>query len=96
MVERRLIAPSTTIKKTASSKQSGGVTGNKNPMLHNNLSRVIRWFKGRTTFESHKINKEFGWQSGFFEHIIRDEKSYLRVKSYIRRNPENRAEDKFK
>lgn len=32
----------------------GGITGGKNPMLHENLSRIIRWYKGRTTFEIRK------------------------------------------
>ncbi|MEA2078018.1 MAG: transposase, partial [Candidatus Marinimicrobia bacterium] len=29
----------------------GGITGNNNPMLYQNLSRIIRWYKGRVTFE---------------------------------------------
>ena len=65
----------------------GGVTGNKNPMLHDNLSRIIRWFKGRATFDCRKINPEFQWQSGYYEHIIRDRDSFQRIKYYIRHNP---------
>ena len=29
------------------------------------------------------------------DHVIRDEQSYLRIKSYIRNNPANWDEDKF-
>ena len=47
----------------------GGITGYKNPMLHNNLSKIIRWYKGRTTFESWKTNPDFTWQSRFHDHI---------------------------
>ncbi|RRA99785.1 transposase [Larkinella rosea] len=36
----------------------GGIAGNKNPMLHDNLSRIIRWYKGRTTFEIRKFGKD--------------------------------------
>lgn len=67
----------------------GGVTGNKNPMLHDNLSRIIRWFKGRTTFECRKINGHFGWQSRFYDHVIRDWESHERIRKYIRNNPLN-------
>lgn len=39
------------INHASTNVEIGGVTGNKNPMLHDNLSRIIRWFKGRSTFE---------------------------------------------
>lgn len=38
---------------------TGGVTGDDNPMRKNNLARIIRWYKGRTSFEIHKIAKSF-------------------------------------
>ncbi|GAB3916159.1 hypothetical protein GCM10028804_02030 [Larkinella terrae] len=34
----------------------GGIAGSKNPMLNDNLSRIIRWYKGRTTFEIRKFD----------------------------------------
>jgi putative transposase len=40
----------------ASPKKSGGFAGNKNPMLHDNLSRIIRWYKGRCTFEIRRLS----------------------------------------
>lgn len=75
---------------------TGGITGNKNPMLHENLSRVIRWYKGRTTFESRKIHVDFGWQPGFYDHIIRNPIAYKRIRRYIRNNPENWNCDRLK
>ena len=50
----------------------GGITGQHNPMLHKSISRVIRWYKGRCSFEIRKVNPEFGWQTRFHDHVIRD------------------------
>ena len=65
----------------------GGFSGNKNPMLHNNVPRVLRWYKGRVSFESRKIHARFAWQPRFYDHIIRSEKSYYIVSEYIISNP---------
>jgi len=86
-VETRLIA--------SLPQQPGGVTGNHNPMLHQNLSRILRWYKGRCTFEIRKIVPEFQWQSRFHDHIIRDEASYQKIKNYIKNNPANWNVDCF-
>ena len=64
-------------------------------MLHDNLSRVLRWYKGRVTFESHKISPAFKWQARFHDHIIRDEKAFQNITKYIEENPLNWNEDKF-
>ncbi len=50
------------------------------------LSKIIRWFKGKTTYEiHHSLNfPEFGWQPRFYEYIIRDEKSLRKIREYIR------------
>ena len=73
----------------------GGITGNANPMLHNNISRIINWFKGRVTFESHKIDKNFAWQSRFYDHIIRSENSHKALQNYIVNNPNNWKNDEY-
>ena len=65
----------------------GGVTGNKNPMLWDNLSRAIRWFKGRTSYEARKVCPNFGWQSKFHDQVIRDADAYASISNYIRNNP---------
>lgn len=69
-------------------KNRGGVTGDKNPMLHENLSRVIRWFKGRASFEIRKIEPGFAWHERFHESIIRDDEALQKIRRYIRENPE--------
>ena len=74
---------------------TGGITGNKNPMLTDNLSRIIRWYKGRITFESRKIHADFEWQTRFHDHIIRNDESFKRIQEYILTNPKNWKEDKF-
>lgn len=74
---------------------TGGVTKNDNPMLHHNLSRIIRWYKGRSSFEIRKTNAKFAWQTRFYDHIIRDFDSYHRIEEYIQNNPAKWEEDGF-
>ena len=64
-------------------------------MLCDNLSRIVRWYKGRVSFESHKIDSGFGWQSRFHEHIIRNNESHNRISDYIMNNVECWNDDKF-
>ncbi len=40
--------------------------------------------------------KEFGWQGRFHDHIIRDKKALNNIRRYIKNNPRNWTEDKFK
>lgn len=73
----------------------GGMTGIYNPMLYQNLGRVIRWYTGRVSFEAHKIVPEFNWQRRFNEQIIRDEEEYEIKIRYIQNNPLKWKEDEF-
>jgi REP element-mobilizing transposase RayT len=76
-------------------QKTGGFAGNKNPMLNNNISRVVRWYKGVCTFEMRKLHADFQWQSRFHDHIIRNDDEYQRIVNYINTNPENWEKDKF-
>lgn len=38
---------------------------------------------------------EFAWQARFYDHIIRNKKSYDQISNYILNNPKNWAEDRF-
>ncbi len=76
-------------------KYPGGITGKNNPMLFDNLSRAIRWYKGKTSFYCHKIHSDFTWQSRFHDHIIRDENEYWKIRQYILNNPKRWSEDKY-
>lgn len=73
----------------------GGFSGENNPMLADNISRIIRWYKGRCTFEIRKINPNFRWHSRFHDHIIRNSESFERIQNYIEENPSRWKEDKF-
>ena len=73
----------------------GGITGEHNPMIQENLSRILRWYKGRVTFECRKIHADFSWQGRFHDHIIGDEGEFERIKNYIIDNPSKWNEDKF-
>jgi putative transposase len=73
----------------------GGFSGENNPMLSDNISRIIRWYKGRCTFEMRKINPNFGWHPRFHDHIIRNSESFERIQNYIEENPARWEEDKF-
>jgi len=68
-------------------KISGGCTKDNNPMLQKNLARVIRWYKGRTSFEMRRMDKSFSWQPRYHEHIIRNQKSLDDLRHYIWTNP---------
>ena len=76
-------------------QKTGGVTGHHNPMLHDNLSHIVRWYKGRMTFESRKIRLDFAWQTRFYDHIIRNRTAWQNIRTYIKNNPLNWKEDRF-
>lgn len=73
---------------------NGGFAGKKNPMIHKNISRVIRWYKGRCSFEMRKIQSDFTWQKLFHDHIIRNQEAFLNIKRYIIDNLKKWDEDK--
>ncbi len=66
---------------------NGGITGNKNPMPINGIPKMIRWFKGRATFELRKTANDFAWQSRYYDRIIRNREEYFAVINYIKNNP---------
>ncbi len=75
---------------TAAANEEGGITRVYNPMLStNSLSRIIRWYKGRCTFEIKKINKPgyFEWQGRFYDHIVRNKRDLKKIREYIQANP---------
>ena len=68
-----------------------GVDACGRPMAAPTLSRVLNQFKGY-------VSKQAGfslWQKGFYEHIIRNEQSYLEICQYIEENPSRWAEDSY-
>jgi REP element-mobilizing transposase RayT len=72
------------------SKIAGGITGNKNPMLtDHSIGKIIRWYKGRCTFEMRKLDGSFAWQGRFHDRIIRNYEELVRVREYISANVRN-------
>jgi len=64
-------------------------------MFHENISRMVRWYKGRCTFEIRKIHAEFAWQPRFYDYIIRNAEAFERIQNYIANNPRNWSDDTF-
>ena len=75
--------------------KTGGFAGENNPMLQDNISRIIRWYKGRCSFEMRKVDKNFNWQARFHDHIIRNSESFEKIQTYIVDNPALWEEDRF-
>jgi REP element-mobilizing transposase RayT len=60
------------------------------------ISVIIQQYKSSVTRFVNKNNvSHFRWQSRFYEHIIRNEKSRQQITDYILTNPRNWQEDKF-
>ena len=55
------------------------------------VSQIVQQFKG-------SVSKQTGyslWQKSFYEHIIRDERDYNEIWSYVDSSPLKWAEDKY-
>ena len=61
-----------------------------------NLASIIRGFKSGVTVRARPVNPNFAWQPLFYDHIIRNDNSFQRITEYIRNNPGNWKEDKFR
>ena len=64
----------------------------------NTLPTIIRSYKANVTKQARllKHNANFNvWQRNYFEHIVRNEKSYLKIAEYIQNNPLKWKDDKY-
>lgn len=61
----------------------------------NSISSIIGGYKSAVSKHSNRLGYEFGWQTRFHDHIIRDEKSFQTISKYIINNPAKWEEDKF-
>ncbi|WP_259016563.1 transposase [Emticicia fluvialis] len=68
-------------------------TKNQFSVQSKNLASIIRGFKGAVTSYARKNSIEFEWQSRYYEHIIRSETEYLKIRQYIIDNPFKWNED---
>jgi len=60
-----------------------------------NLASVIRGFKTAVKSYATSNNIEFFWQPRYYDHIIRDESDYNRIKIYVAENPGNWENDEY-
>ena len=61
----------------------------------NNISSIIGSYKSFVTKNAHKISKQFEWQTGFYDHIIKSDWEFDRIRQYIDDNPANWGKDKY-
>jgi REP element-mobilizing transposase RayT len=53
------------------------------------LSEIVRWFKGRSTYELRKLKIEFSWQPNYYDRVIRSSQELENIRRYIIENPRN-------
>jgi len=74
----------------------GVSTGGKNEKWKpNTIGSIINQYKRMVTINCRKIRADFGWQSRFYDHIIRNAQSFETIQNYIANNPMNWGKDKF-
>jgi REP element-mobilizing transposase RayT len=61
----------------------------------NSLSSIVGSYKSAVTKHIRRLGFDFAWQSRFYDHIIRDKTSYLRISQYIDNKPANWINDEF-
>lgn len=59
------------------------------------LGVIINQYKRIVCINARKIHADFGWQSRYHDHIIRNDDSFQRIRNYICKNPKKWADDKF-
>jgi putative transposase len=67
------------------------------------LPEIVQWFKTMTTNDYIRGVKTLGWQRftgklwqrNYWEHVIRDQKSFDMISEYIINNPKNWPTDKL-
>jgi len=82
---------------------TGDLVQNRGEHVGSPLPRIVQWFKTMTTNEYIRGVKNLGWetfdgklwQRNYYEHIIRDEKSYHAITNYIKNNPSTWIDDQF-
>lgn len=71
--------------------------GNKNtfgPQIRN-LASIVRGVKAASKNRiNSKFNNDFQWQPRYYEHIIKNDEDYARIKEYIANNPINWQNDR--
>ncbi|OWK71673.1 transposase [Pedobacter sp. AJM] len=61
----------------------------------NTISSISGSYKSAMTKHCNRLDFDFGWQTRFYDRIIRDETSFQNISNYIINNPMNWEKDKF-
>ena len=76
-------------------QQSGLATNRFQNQGKNTISSIVGGYKSAVTKHARRLGFDFGWQRNYWEHIIRNEQSYLEISEYIQNNPAKWAVDKL-
>ena len=74
-----------------------------NQRVHATIGNIVNWFKTMTTNENIRGVRNLGWhrfegklwQRDYWDDVIRDDQSLVRIAEYILRNPEKWEEDQL-
>ncbi|MGM1057416.1 MAG: transposase [Bacteroidota bacterium] len=77
---------------TSNSENNGetpnlGVSAKNEKWKPGTLGVIINQYKRICTINARKINTEFGWQSRFYDVIIRNDRAFHAISNYIIQNP---------
>jgi putative transposase len=61
----------------------------------NTVSSIIGSYKSAVTKHANRLGLEFGWQTRFHDHIIKNDKDFVKISNYIENNVANWNDDKF-
>ncbi len=60
------------------------------------IPTIVGSYKAAVTRHANRLGLNFiGWQPRYYDHIIRNDKSYTNIHNYIEANPANWAKDTF-
>jgi REP element-mobilizing transposase RayT len=76
----------------SATNKTGGKNENWKPAT---IGVIINQYKRMVTIQARKSFAGFGWQSRFYDHIIRDAPSFETIQDYISNNPNNWEKDKL-
>ncbi len=61
----------------------------------NSISTIVRSYKSAVTKHANRLGLEHGWQTRFYDHVIRNGSEYQRIANYINNNPAQWHGDQF-
>jgi len=79
---------------SGSYKQPTGPNRFQNQGKHT-LSSIVGAYKSAVSRHAHRLGYPFAWQPRFYDHIIRDQQSFVKIADYIQTNPTRWAMDRF-